>query len=68
MIKRIAEAYRTSWRFSLAFPALIAVPVVIELIQHIIEVRHGMYVDRAGTLAAESDPLRLGWGMVKTLA
>lgn len=68
MIKRIAEAYRTSWRFSLAFPALIAIPVVVELIQHIIEIRHGMYADRAGALAAESDPLRLGWGMVKVLA
>lgn len=68
MIKPITEAYRTSWRFTRTFPVLIAVPIVIEMIQHVIEIRHGMYVDRAGALAAESDPLRLGWGMVKTLA
>lgn len=68
MISRMAEVYRTSGRFSLAFPALIAIPVVVEMVQHIIEIRHGMYIDRAGALAAESDPLRLGWGMVKVLA
>lgn len=67
MISRIAEAYRASGRFALAFPALIAIPVVVEMIQHIIEIRHGMYVDRAGGLAAESDPFCLGWGMVKVL-
>ena len=68
MIKQITETYRTSWRFSWAFPVLIAVPVVVEMIQHIIEIRHGMYVDRAGALAAESDSLRLGWGLFKVLA
>lgn len=68
MIKDFARTYRTAWHFLLAFPALIAVPILIEFVQHIIEIRHGMYVDRAGALAAESDQLRLGWGMVKSLA
>ena len=68
MIRQIAEGYRTPWRFMLAFPALIAIPVVVEMIQHIIEIRGGMYVDSAGALAAEGDWLRLGWGLFKVLA
>jgi len=68
MIGQIAEGYRTPWRFVLAFPALIAIPIAIEMIQHIIEIRGGMYVDKAGAIAAESDTLRLGWGLFKTLA
>lgn len=68
MIPAIAEAYRAAWRFMLAFPLLFAVPVLIEFIQHVIEIRGGMYVDLDGARAAADDPLRLGWGLVKTLA
>ena len=68
MWSEIKEGYRASGRFSVAFPLLFAIPVGIEFIQHVIEVSAGMYVNIEGAKAAESDPLRLGWGMVKTLA
>lgn len=68
MLRSIAEAYRVPGRFIVAFPLLIAVPVAIEFIQHVIEIRSGMYVDVAGAKAAEGGPLRLGWGLIKTLA
>lgn len=45
MWPEIKEAYRSGWSFALAFPLLFAVPVLIEFIQHVIEIRIGMYVD-----------------------
>lgn len=64
----IRAIYRSAWTFALACPMLFLVPVVVEFAQHVVEMQLGMYVDEAGAKAAESDPRRLQFGFVKTLA
>lgn len=60
--------YRESWRVALAFPLLFLIPVLVELAQHVVELRAGMYASEAGAKAAEGDALRLWFGFAKTLA
>lgn len=60
--------YRHAAAFAVACPLLFLIPVLVEMAQHIIELRAGMYVDEAGAMAAETDPLRLQLGFIKTLA
>lgn len=64
----IAEIYRASWAFALACPLLFAVPIIVEFAQHVVELQAGMYIDKAGAMASEQDPLRLYFGFAKTLA
>jgi len=68
MIKAVGGAYGGAWRFALACPLLFAVPVAVEFIQHVIEMRIGMYDSIAAAQAVEANGARLGWGVVKTLA
>lgn len=60
--------YRNAGTFARAFPLLFLIPVGIEMAQHVVELRGGMYLNEAGAMAAEADPLRLQFGFVKTLA
>ncbi|WP_447953364.1 hypothetical protein [Sphingopyxis chilensis] len=64
----IATIYRSAWAFALACPLLFIIPVMIELAQHVVEWRAGMYDGIAGAKAAEGDMLRLQFGFAKTLA
>lgn len=71
MIKLLSDTkaiYRDAGTFALAFPLLFLIPVVVEMAQHVVELQAGMYVDEAGAIVAEADPLRLQFGFVKTLA
>lgn len=65
------QAYAASWRGSLAFlaacPLLALVPVALELLQHIVEVQRGMFDSLAAAKAADSDPIRLAFGLVKVV-
>lgn len=64
----LGTVHREAFLFMLACPLLAAIPVAVEFAQHVIELRAGMYVDEAGALAAESDPLRMQFGFLKVLA
>ena len=64
----ITGIYRSSWAFALACPLLFAIPVLVEMAQHIVELQAGMYDGKEGALAAEGDPLRMQFGFIKTLA
>ena len=64
----IANIYRSSWAFALACPLLFAIPVLVEMAQHVVELHAGMYAGKEGAIAAESDPLRMQFGFAKTLA
>ena len=64
----IATVYRSAWAFAFACPLLFLIPVLVELAQHVVEWRAGMYDGIAGAKAAEADPLRLQFGFAKTLA
>lgn len=68
MIQAYKGVYAGAWRYMLACPLLFAVPVVVEFIQHVIEMRIGMYDSVAAAQAVESHGGRLAWGVVKTLA
>ena len=60
--------YGGSLAFLRACPWLALVPVAFELLQHIVEVRGGMYESLAAAQAHENDPVRLGFGYLKILA
>ncbi|MBB6427724.1 hypothetical protein [Sphingopyxis sp. JAI128] len=64
----IASIYRSARAFALACPLLFLIPALVELAQHVVEWRAGMYDGVAGAKAAEADPLRLQFGFAKTLA
>lgn len=64
----IANIYRSSWAFALACPLLFAIPVLVEMAQHVVELQAGMYAGKEGAIAAEGDPLRMQFGFAKTLA
>jgi len=68
MLKDIKQAYRSSWKFALALPAIAAIPVAAEAIQHAAEWHVGMFESFASAKAVESDPLRMGFGHLKVLA
>jgi len=68
MIRAYGDVYAGAWRYALACPLLFAVPVVVEFIQHVIEMRIGMYDSIAAAQAVEANGARLGWGVVKTLS
>lgn len=61
-------SHRGSFAFLLACPLLALVPVVVELLQHAVEVQIGMYDSVAMAKATENHPWRLGFGFVKVLA
>lgn len=64
----LKQTYRGSIAFMIACPLLTMVPVVVEMIQHGIEVHIGMYDSIAAAKAVENHPLRMGFGLVKVLA
>jgi len=68
MWRDLREIFVRSGRYALLCPLLFLIPVVVEMVQHIVEIRAGMYVDIAGLKAAEGDALRLIIGHVKVIA
>ncbi len=60
--------HRESWAFFLACPLIVAIPIVVEFVQHVVEMQIGMYDGPSGAEAAESNALRLQVGFAKTLA
>jgi hypothetical protein len=68
MIKAYGGVYAGAWRYMLACPLLFAVPVLVEFVQHVIEMRIGMYDGIAAAQAVEMNGARLGWGVIKALS
>src|ERR1044072_4342025 len=68
MIDAWKSVYGGAWRYLLACPLLFAVPVLVEFVQHVIEIGIGMYESPAGMAAAGESAARNGWGMGKALS
>ncbi len=68
MWKDLIEVFVRSGRYALLCPLLFLIPVAVEIVQHVVEIRSGMYVDIAGLKAAEGDALRLSIGHFKVIA
>lgn len=62
----IKSGYGVGFRFALAFPLIFLLPVVVEFIQHVIEWRIGMFDSLEQADALANDPLRMGFGYVKS--
>ncbi|MGP7796245.1 hypothetical protein [Sphingomonas sp. CLY1604] len=62
------DAYRGSIAFLVACPLLALIPVAFELLQHVAEVRIGMYDSIAAAKATEHHPVRMAFGMAKVLS
>jgi hypothetical protein len=60
--------YSGSVAVLIACPLLALVPVVFELLQHVVEVHIGMYDSIAAARATEHHPLRMVFGMLKVAA
>lgn len=61
----LIDTYRRGlWLFALA-PLVVALVIVPEFAQHVAEIQHGMFDDRAGALAFANSPLRWQFGAVK---
>ncbi len=67
-LRDLKAVYKDSWTFALACPALFAIPLVVEFVQHVVEIQAGMYAGKTGAMAAEGDPLRMQFGFIKVLA
>lgn len=61
-------AYREGTAFLVACPLLALVPFVAEMVQHVVEVKLGMYQSIAAAKALDGDPVRLAFGFIKVLA
>jgi hypothetical protein len=68
MISDFKQVYGGAWRYAIACPLLFAVPAAIEFVQHVIEMRIGMYESIEAAKAVEAHGARLGWGLVKALS
>ncbi|PTS78060.1 hypothetical protein DBR17_12890 [Sphingomonas sp. HMWF008] len=64
----LRQTYGGSIAFLIACPLLSLIPVLFEIVQHIVEVKIGMYQSVAMAKAVEHDPWRMGFGMVKVIA
>ena len=64
----LRQTYGGSIAFLIACPLLALVPVFFEVLQHIVEVKIGMYQSIAMAKAVEHDPWRMGFGMLKVIA
>lgn len=67
----IFAAFAESWRLGLRlirlWPLIALVPVVVEIVQHGVEVQGGFYRSIAAMKAAEHDPLRMAIGHAKVI-
>ena len=57
-----------SLAFAAALPFAAAIPLVAEFVQHVVEIRSGMYAGVEAAQALESDPDRMIAGFFKTVA
>lgn len=64
----IRSVYSSGLRAALLFPLLFLIPAVVEFVQHVVEVRSGMYESIAAAKAVEHGSLRMIFGFAKTIA
>lgn len=68
MLKAIADCYRNSARIALALPLLYALGFATELVQHVVEVRIGLFASIDAMRTLGEHPARMGFGYVKGLS
>lgn len=68
MWQDIKSLYETAWRSAWLLPLLFLIPCIVEMAQHVVELRAGMYDSLAGAKAAANDPTRMTYGFAKVMA
>jgi len=68
MWQDIRSVYQTAWRSAWSLPLLFLISPVVEIAQHVVELRAGMYDSLAGAKAAADAPLRMIFGFAKVIA
>jgi len=63
--RRILKTYRLGGRAIVAAPLLVALAIVPELAQHVVEIKLGMFASTDAFRALANDPLRWGFGYAK---
>ena len=61
----IYDTYRLGGRTMVAAPAIVAIAILPELAQHVVEISLGMFSSMADFRAHSADPLRMGFGYAK---
>lgn len=67
LISDIKSIYSWAWAFAFACPILFGIPVLVEFVQHVVEMKGGMYASPAGAAAFADDPLRMQFGFAKVV-
>ena len=65
-MNKVIETYSRIWPFIRALPLLAALPLAVELTQHVAEIELGLYAS-GGVLPPEARQVRLAFGVVKIL-
>ena len=68
MWQDIRSVYKTAWRSAWLLPLLFLLAPVVEMAQHVVEIRSGMYDSLATAKAVGDDPLRMAFGFAKVIA
>lgn len=68
MWQDIKSVYQTARQSVWLLPLLFLLPCLVEMAQHVVELRAGMYDSVAGATAAADDPMRLTYGFAKIIA
>ncbi|HEU0045302.1 hypothetical protein [Sphingomonas sp.] len=63
--RALLDTYRLGGRAFVAAPALVVIAIAPEFVQHVVEIRLGMFDSLADARALASDPTRWGFGYVK---
>lgn len=63
--RAIYDTYRLGGRTVVAAPAIVAIAILPELAQHVVEISLGMFASIADFRAHSADPLRMGFGYAK---
>jgi hypothetical protein len=63
--RAVAEVYRKGFTLILAAPAVAAIAIVPEFVQHVAEIQLGLFASREAFAALGMDPTRLAFGAVK---
>lgn len=68
MWQDIKLVYQTAWRCVWLLPLLFLISPVVEMAQHVVEIRTGMYDSLAAAKAVADNPLRMTFGFAKVIA
>jgi hypothetical protein len=68
MWQDIKLVYQTAWRCIWLLPLLFLISPVVEMAQHVVEIRTGMYDSLAAAKAVADGPLRMTFGFAKVIA